>query len=73
MPYNEIIEGARVRTDTTIAIDKIAAKTLRELALRHDKTIKAMMRQILHEWCEQEAMASAAFAEFKAKVSKGHP
>ncbi len=28
MPYNEIIEGARVRTDTTIAIDKIAAKTL---------------------------------------------
>jgi len=31
------------------------------------------MRQILHEWCEQEAMASAAFAEYKAKVSKGHP
>tara|TARA_R100000789_G_scaffold81882_1_gene77178 strand:- start:702 stop:923 length:222 start_codon:yes stop_codon:yes gene_type:complete len=71
MPYNEIIEGARVRTDTTIAIDKTTAKTLRELALRHDKTIKAMMRQIIREWMEQGATASAAFAEYKARMSKG--
>jgi len=70
MPYNELIEGTPTRTDTTIGVDWETAKTISELSAKYDKTKKAMLRQIIREWMEQEAMAQAALADFKAKVKK---
>jgi len=70
MPYNEIVEGTLIRTDTTIGVDWETAKTIRELSAAHDKTKKAMLRQIIREWMEQEAVAQAALAEFKAKIKR---
>ena len=70
MPHNEIIEGTLVRTDTTISVDWETAKTIRELSAKYDKTKKAMLRQIIREWMEQEAMARAELAKFKAKMKK---
>ena len=70
MPYNEIVGGTLIRTDTTIGVDKETALTLEELSVKYDKTKKAMLRQIIREWMEQEAVAQAALAEFKAKMKK---
>ena len=70
MPHNEIIEGTLVRTDTTIGVDWETAKTIHELSAKYDKTKKAMLRQIIREWMEQEAMAQAAWADFNAKAKK---
>ena len=71
MPYNEIVEGTLIRTDTTIGVDRETALTIEELSVKYDKTKKAMLRQIVREWMEQEAVAQAALAEFKAKI-KSH-
>ena len=70
MPYNEIIEGTLIRTDTTIGVDWETAAILRKLSTKYDKTQKAMMRQIVREWMEQEALAQSALADFKAKMKK---
>ena len=70
MPYNEIIEGTLIRTDTTIGVDWETAAILRKLSTKYDKTKKAMMRQIVREWMEQEAMAQTALADFKANMKK---
>ena len=70
MPYNEIIEGTLIRTDTTIGVDWETAAILRKLSTKYDKTKKAMMWQIVREWMEQEAMAQAALVDFKAKMKK---
>ena len=70
MPHNEIIEGTLVRTDTTIGVDWETAAILRKLSTKYDKTKKAMMRQIVREWMEQEAMAHAELAKFKAEMKK---
>ena len=70
MPYNEIVGGTLIRTDTTIGVDKETALTIEELSVRYDKTKKAMLRQIVREWMEQEAMAQVALADFKAKMKK---
>ena len=70
MPYNEIVGGTLIRTDTTIADDKETALTIEELSVKYDKTKKAMLRQIVREWMEQEAMARAELAKFKAKMKK---
>jgi len=70
MPYNEIIEGTLIRTDTTIGVDWETAAILRKLSTKYDKTKKAMMRQIVREWMEQEAMAQTALADFKIKMKK---
>ena len=70
MPHNEIIEGTLIRTDTTIGVDWETAKTIHELSAKYDKTKKAMLRQIIREWMEQEAMAQAALADFKSKMKK---
>ena len=67
MPYNEIVEGTLIRTDTTIGVDWETAKTIRELSAKYDKTKKAMLRQIIREWMEQEALAQVALADFNAK------
>ena len=55
MPYIEMIKGAPVRTDTTIGLDRETALTIEELSVKYDKTKKAMLRQIVREWMEQEA------------------
>ena len=65
MPYIEMIKGAPVRTDTTIGLDRETALTIEELSVKYDKTKKAMLRQIVREWMEQEALAQAAMAKFK--------
>jgi predicted transcriptional regulator len=65
MPYIEMIKGAPVRTDTTIGVDKETALTIEELCVKHDKTKKAMLRQIVREWMEQQAIAEAHLAKFK--------
>ena len=70
MPYNEMIKNISVRTDTTIGVDAETAVTLGELSAKYEKTKKAMLRQIIREWMEQEAMAQAALADFKAKIKK---
>ena len=70
MPYNEMVEGTLIRTDTTIGVDKETALTIEELSVKYDKTKKAMLRQIIREWMEQEAMAHAELAKFKAKMKK---
>ena len=70
MPYNEVINNISVRTDTTIGVDWETAKTIHELSAKYEKTKKAMLRQIIREWMEQEAMAQAALADFKAKIKK---
>jgi len=70
MPYNELVEGTPTRTDTTIGVDWETAAILRKLSTKYDKTKKAMMRQIVREWMEQEALAQSALADFKAKMKK---
>jgi predicted transcriptional regulator len=70
MPHNEIIEGTLIRTDTTIGVDWETAKTIHELSAKYDKTKKAMLRQIIREWMEQEAMAHAELAKFQAEMKK---
>jgi len=70
MPYNEIVGGTLIRTDTTIGVDKETALTIEELSVKYDKTKKAMLRQIVREWMEQEAMAQVALADFKAKTKR---
>ena len=70
MPYNEIVGGTLIRTDTTIGVNKETALTIEELSVRYDKTKKAMLRQIVREWMEQEAMAQAQLAEFKAMTKR---
>ena len=70
MPYNEIVGGTLIRTDTTIGVDKETALTIEELSVKYDKTKKAMLRQIVREWMELEAMAQVALADFKAKMKK---
>jgi len=67
MPYNEIVGGTLIRTDTTIGVDKETALTIEELSVKYDKTKKAMLRQIVREWLEQEAMDQVAWADFNAK------
>ena len=70
MPYNEPVEGTPTRTDTTIGVDWETAKTIHELSAKYDKTKKAMLRQIIREWMEQEAMAHAELAKFQAEMKK---
>ena len=55
---------------TSLGVDLETATIIRDLADKHEKTKKAMLRQIVREWVEQEKMARDHFAEFKSKMQK---